>query len=338
MCITGLQPPILLCILLAILTTHVTPCLATSDAWIYVRVRSASLADWQHADGVPGRRFIDEVGRTGSLIPETECGSELRARLESLASAAGSDLLCSGCRPFLAPGGMLWMGPPEAGLWVRDPSGSGADGRSPSAISYEDLGETAKLWCDREPRMRWEEVVEVLDLSTAENLSFRLSDAEPWRALRNAYIRDKAAANLAIYLTGRSRPRLLALSLELPRVFADDLRPRTEAWTQEARPLSGANDLPPRWTPPLHADEARRSADRRFLAARVRGSEDRIYGRVDRILQSLFIEAEATDLLLVDARGGTDGFVAVLGQRLSEGEITQGKLVDRLVGLPQLSP
>jgi hypothetical protein len=162
--------------------------------------------------------------------------------------------------------------------------------------------------------MRWEEVVEILDLTAVENRAFQLQrdGAGPFAELRRAFLRDKSGANLAIYLAGTRRPPALIWSLELSSAFEETIVPLAAA------AAAGATIAPTRAAPsaiesafmdPAQLEESRR----RLFARRLLASRGRVYARCDRVLLSLSVDAQRGSLLVVDARDSRDPFVAVLG-------------------------
>jgi hypothetical protein len=180
--------------------------------------------------------------------------------------------------------------------------------------------------------LRWEELGEFLDLTLQENTALRrLEDPEhPLWMLRESFANDKRRSNLALYLLQRGDPIALGLQLDLASIYESPVR---EYWTEilsHELPVSLASG--PSGDDLDSADlastvavvdlasadlEVRIEAERRLFARRIQGSSGRVYGRLDRILQSLHAELSDDGILIIDARASSDPFVAIIGGTIS---------------------
>lgn len=285
---------------------------------VWIRCPEARLSAWNACDGAAGSRFVDLCRRDGWILPESVL---VTAELPE-APSSGTDLLWSG------------RGGPSVG-WVG--LGPGDDPiilewrRLSSSDAPRDLERESRAWLSGGPRIRWEEVVEVLDVTPGENLAFRnLQDTDhPLFAVRSAFLRDKRVASLALYLL-TLHPGEIGCSLELTRAYEDRAIPfftavvRDEAsafqsargFTPEDRETEDREtedrekaDRLPSWSGlPVEAQELAR---RRFFAWRILASEGRIYGRCDRILLSLAVEGPSGAWIFLDARESDEPFLAV---------------------------
>jgi hypothetical protein len=150
-------------------------------------------------------------------------------------------------------------------------------------------------------RLRWEEVEEFLSLSATQNLAVRTMPPSPehpiWR-LRRAYRTDKFFANAAVYFGRTGGAERLFLTTELVGAYEMDLIPWSERLLQEIQPQEGEDP-----------DGTR--AQRRLFLRRLRSSTPRVYGRFDRLLQSLQATWGRRAVIVVDASDSPDPFVAV---------------------------
>jgi hypothetical protein len=283
----------------------------------------AEWARWLDTDGVPGHRGIDRWLRQGWMLRPDELSADECAQLDAWVTHAGSDLLWIGEEAIaVAPAssqiestgpdgvpaprrraGLLPLGSGEGEVLLRWEG-------VPARAGLDHLSRETHAWLEGNRRLRWEEAVEILDLSSRENRAFQvLSDpANPYHRLRSTFVADKAAANLGIYLLGTRRPPALVWRLGLVRVFengpallARDVLatdPHPAAISGDSVGSLGAQRL----------EEARN----RLFCGRVLASRGRVYGRCDRILLSLAVEGARGALLIVDGRDSADPFVAVL--------------------------
>ena len=150
-------------------------------------------------------------------------------------------------------------------------------------------------------RLRWEEVEEFLSLSATQNHAVRSMPPSPehpiWR-LRRAYTADKFFANAAIFFGRTGGAERVFLTTELVLAYETDLMPWSERLLQENRPADGQ-------------DPGSAGAQRRLFLRRLRSSGPRIYGRFDRLLQSLQATWGPRAVIVVDAADSPDPFVAV---------------------------
>jgi hypothetical protein len=285
----------------------------------------AELARWEDADGVVGRRLADLCRLEGWILRPEELHRDEAALLAAAERETGDDLVW---RAGTDGGtGYLPLGVDEGVVPLRW-EGTLPPGE-PARLEAE-----SKPWLASARRMRWEEVVEILDLTAEENRAFQLQrdGAGPFASIRAAYLRDKSGANVAIYLAGTRRPRALLWRLELNRAFEETVSPLAASLLAE--PLPAILAARGAGAPPGDARDpgARDAARRRLFARRLLASRSRVYGRADRILLSLAAEAPRGTMLIVDARDSRDPFVAVLvvGQRLGRSTDRGSRLRDRL--------
>ncbi len=265
---------------------------SSDTSLILVRLSGLERGDWEHAHGVQGKRAYDHFLKSGQILPAGQLPPEFVDRLDLWSSDRG--------------GNLLWLGedvPPKA-----EAGGSFLSGRVPMGsigqrVYVDWQGEVARarvleaipvlenaLWLNRPDVVRWEEVVEILDLTRTENHAFRNLTAtdHPLVRFRSTFLQDKRAASLALYLNRKHRPPFLRLELNLLSVFVGVVQPFAAELSE---------------------------ADARYFAARVRNSMPSVAGRVDRILQSLYAEASDDTWVVVDARDSADPFVAWVGPR-----------------------
>jgi len=206
-----------------------------------------------------------------------------------------------------------WRARPAAGQRVLRLAGSLREAPAWLAAGGGPSVEFADAWDGRvqwgalrriagiEETLRWEEVEEFTSLTPAENAALLSMDCAPehplWR-LRRAFAADKLLANAALYFGRVEKPPRVLLRLELASTFEEDLCP----WAEE---VLAHTSLPAR------EEEDRFAARRRFFLHRLRSSAPRIYGRLDRVLQSLQEEWDGDACLIVDASGSRDPFLAV---------------------------
>jgi hypothetical protein len=278
---------------------------------------------WLNTDGVPGHRGIDRWLRQGWILRPDELSADECVRLDAWVTRAGSDLLWIGEEAIsVAPASSRAgsAGPdgvpaprPRTGLL---PLGSG-DGEVllrwegvPASAGLDRLSRETHAWLEGNRRLRWEEAVEMLDLTSRENRAFQVlgDPANPYYRLRSTFVADKAASNLGIYLLGTRRPPALVWHLGLVRAYENGpaLLARNVLTTGSipaALPGDSVGSLGP-----LRLERARN----RLFCGRVLASRGRVYGRCDRILLSLAVEGPRGALLIVDGRDSVDPFVAVL--------------------------
>ena len=257
---------------------------------VLVRVPGLGLQEWERAHGVPGKRAFDAFRAEGAVWSGpslTEIEEAVRVRLD-WAGREPAPRLHWWAEDALAGNeatrGQLSFGPADEAVVL---TWSGAAARR-GALSARDAL-SAALWLQRPDEMRWEEVIEILDLSRTENVAFRrLSDPEhPLVRFRSSFLRDKRRATLALYLNATERPRLLRLDLELARDFERHVRPL--------------------------ARKMREEGEAAYLGVRIENSGSSVAGRIDRILQSLLAESAPGTSILVDGTDSTDPFLAYWG-------------------------
>ncbi len=185
-----------------------------------------------------------------------------------------------------------------APAWMLDQSTASAElaaGWSGSA-SWRDLRRIAGL----DGVLRWEEVEEFLCLAPRQNrslISMNHAPSHPLWRIRRAYEADKVFANSGIYFGIASAADRVFIRLELIRDYEEDLLP----WTEGLLALRSPTD------PPGAAEE------RTFFARRLRSSDERVYARCDRILQSVQQEWGDRAWIVLDASGSPDPFAVVAG-------------------------
>lgn len=280
---------------------------------IYVALPGAERAAFLDPDGVIDRRFADDLARTGWLIEGENLSAAETEALDGWRTAVADGLL------LIAPrfsDRALYLGPEAGGVTIRT-RGEGHD----EPLAH--LADESRIWLDRLDRLRWEEVVECLDLTTQENLAFRnleleagarLGTPDALTALKQAFLRDKRVANLALYLGRTRRPAATGLRLDLAAAHGA-LTESLHAGGGKGETDLGTQALPTdaRGLPSLRAASPaqREAASQARFRARVLQSGSRIAGRCDRVLQSLLAEAENGTWLVIDARETARPFVAV---------------------------
>jgi hypothetical protein len=309
---------------------------------IFVEVPGAALAGWEDCDGVRGRRFVEACGADGWILRPRDLHGAEPGLLDAWRRRIGGDVLWLARAEPAAPGdlrleaasgrGLLWLGPPGDELLVRYrglPPGKRANRMLDEVRAGvgESLGGAAEL--------RWEEVVEMLDLTSSENLALRrLEDPmHPFARLTEAFVRDKRAANVGLYLLGFRPPAVLGMRLDLPGLYETEIVPFCrELAASSAVPSTLTAGDPESTSVASEPAEIREAIERRFFARRILASRGRVYGRLDRILQSLAGESPRGAVLVVDALLSPDPFVAVyrtggsLGDAGSRGEALAGWL------------
>lgn len=149
--------------------------------------------------------------------------------------------------------------------------------------------------------LRWEEVDEFISLSPSQNRALRTmppaEDHPLWR-LSRAFTGDKVYANAGLFYGRVAKAERVGLAMDLARAYEEEVLPWTEA--ELARLEEGGAGGEP-------------GSERRFFLRRVRSSASRVYGRLDRVFQSVEAEWGGRALLVVDASRSLDPFVAVRG-------------------------
>jgi hypothetical protein len=281
---------------------------------------------WLDADGVPGRRGVDRWLRQGWILRPDELSAGELTRLDAWIARAGDDLLWIGEEAGVGAAAAAGTGAGDPGgppgRTVRTgflPLGSG-DGTVflrwegvPARAGLDHLSRETHAWLGGHRPLRWEEAAEILDLNARENRAFLVlrDPANPFLPMRSAFVADKSAANLCIYLLGTRHPPALAWRMGLVRAFESgpvDLARGVLATRPSAATEPGGADIAPGSLGAERLEQARS----RLFCGRVLASRGRVYGRCDRILGSLAVEGERGTLLVVDARDSADPFVAVL--------------------------
>jgi hypothetical protein len=271
----------------------------------------AELARWEDSDGVVARRFVDLCRRYGWILRPEELMPDEIAALDAVAAQTGEDLVWRGSAS--ASSGFLPLGTGDGLVplrWEGDlPPGE------PGRVESE-----SRAWLASARRIRWEEVVEMLDLTGAENRAFQQQrdGAGLFSPIRAAYLRDKSGANLAIYLVGTRRPHALLWRLELNRAFEETVVPLAHGLLVETAADPTRSPMVASGALANGDPSALDAAHRRLFARRLLASRSRVYGRSDRILLSLAAEAPRGTTLIVDARASNDPFIAAfrVGERL----------------------
>lgn len=275
----------------------------------YVAIPEATLSSWQNADGVLGRRLVERFDKEGAIVRPSELPPEAHKVLAGWSAAVRHGIVYASAgnapRTFER---LLLLGPSDDPVTMR---WIGMNTSQESSL-LESLLPGHQAWLYEPNTLRWEEVGEFLDLTREENTALRrLEDpAHPLWMLRESFANDKRRSNLALYLLRRGDPAALGLQLDLAAAYEKPVR---EFWTEllsdelpvvlasESGDLAGA-DL-----------DVRIAGERRLFARRVQGSQGRVYGRLDRILQSLHGELSKDGILIIDARASSDPFVASIG-------------------------
>jgi hypothetical protein len=151
--------------------------------------------------------------------------------------------------------------------------------------------------------LRWEEVLEFASLTDRQTrllASMPETPGHPLWQMRHAYAVDRLFANAAIYYGRDRRPDRLFLSLGLAGAYEDRLLP----WTESTLAVAEGGDVPA-----LEREDAARI----LFLRRLRSSAPRVYGRVDRVLQSLQAEIGGGAFLVVDATESDSPFLVMAG-------------------------
>jgi len=273
---------------------------SVASSLLVVRLSGLGREDWQHAHGVPEKRAYDHFLAHGTILDPSKLSPGLVARLDRWSDLPYQDLLwleragsgdTSAAFDSAGSAGRVSFGATEQQVEV---AWRGPAARRVVLEAQADLEEA--LWLNRPDVVRWEEVVEILDLTRTENQAFRrlTDESHPLVRFRSTFLRDKRRASLALYLNARYRPRMLRFDISLPEVFGKVVEPFAENIAASRRGEEG---------------------DGRYFAARVRNSIPSVAGRVDRILQSLYAEAAPDTWVILDARDSSDPFVAWVGPR-----------------------
>ncbi len=291
---------------------------------LVVSAPSTERDDFLDPDGVLGRRFADQVRRHGWVLPAEQLSSEEIRALDRRRAEGRDDLVLSG------PGEeerALYLGPSEGGVLVR------AHGKLGVEDPLRDLEDESRTWLDHADRLRWEEVVEFAHLLPEENLAIRnlALDSSGLGGLKAAFLRDKRAANLALYLMETRAPRVMLLSLHLPAAQAELARDLALG-AESALPIRLALDAEQRPSLASLSVPLRETADGRFFVARMLAAGARVAGRCDRIYQSLAAGAPRGSWIVIDARDAAIPFVAVLraGARLGPASERGNDLLEAL--------
>jgi hypothetical protein len=153
-------------------------------------------------------------------------------------------------------------------------------------------------------RLRWEEVLEFASLTDRQTRALaEMPDipGHPLWEMRRAYAVDRLFANAAIYYGRDRNPQRLFLHLGLVQAYEEMLLPWTDS---ELAKLESGGDAP---------ELEKERATRRLFLRRLRSSAPRLYGRVDRVLQSIQAELGKDVFLVIDATGSEDPFIAIAG-------------------------
>lgn len=341
-------PVIVLMLLLSAMSAFVLDPASAEDAipMTYVSIPSARLASWEDADGVVGRRFVEQFGSLGAIHRPEELPAEAHEALSrwtesvrdavvyldidasaqppvgedaSRPAASGVEVSSSqsdrGARAGMSSSThfgderLLHVGPAESPILLR---WVGTNTDRASAL-LESLLPGHQAWLYESNALRWEEVGEFLDLTLRENTALRRLEApsHPLWLLRESFANDKRTANLALYLSRSSEPRALGLELDLAAVYEGPVRDLWRGILEEGSIPSVVVET----TGLAGADlGVQIASERRLFARRLEGSRGRVYGRLDRVLQSLYGELEETGILVIDARESLDPFVATIGR------------------------
>lgn len=309
---------------------------------LFVEASGARRSHFVDPDGVAGRRFADGLD-AGWLSDPSSLDASESDWLDGWASGTDAfDLLVGSSGAMsggLPAGSSIEVRRPTRG--ANDPQANrGNDGTVPAwrtlvlgpssapirvawngdraEASLERVQSGDEPWLSDAKTLRWEEVVELLELNRKENVAFRnLGEPNhPLTRFREAFLRDKRTANLALYCLASARPAAVALHLDLASSYENDVLDLVAP--------ALANELP-RDIERLEDASAgmRDAAESRFFAERVHASAGRVYGRLDRTFQSLRAELPRGSLLVIDARGGREPFVylEVVGEKMSEAQI-----------------
>lgn len=291
---------------------------------VVLRVPGFTRSAWEECDGVEGRRFYDRCMAEGTLLAADTVDPAMIAWLDHWSLALRENGPCVLWRDAAAPGTQL--PPPKA---ERPPHHFGDETtgfvlHADDGAQVERLVQESRGWLPDESRLRWEEAIEILELTRAENDAFRRLQSVSGPSarlvrLRDAFTRDKGMSNLGIWIVGAHRPAGVGWSLSLLSAFEE----AESALTVEA--FRSIETTPHASPPPSTSDGALAFSDldpvaldlaeRRFFAARVAASGGRVHGRVDRIFQSIAAIAPRGLLLVIDARESDDPFVALWSSR-----------------------
>jgi hypothetical protein len=185
----------------------------------------------------------------------------------------------------------------ESTEWLDPSGGPSADlaAASEGDLEWQVLRRIAGLDLD----LRWEEVDEFVNLSPGQNRALRSMPPNPahplWR-LSHAFAADKVYTNAALFYGRVEDADRVFLALDLARAYEEDVLPWTAVELARLEAEGGSADL---------------LSERRFFLRRVRSSASRIYGRLDRVLQSVDAEWHERVLLVADGSRSHDPFLAV---------------------------
>jgi len=292
---------------------------------VVLRVPGLTRSAWEQCDGVEGRRFYDRCVAEGRLLAADALDPALLEWLDGWSFALRERGPCVLWQDAVEPGTQLPSAEAASAEPERPPHRFGDE--TTGFALHADFGAPidrlvveSRGWLPDEPRLRWEEAIEILELTRAENDAFRRLESVSGPSarlgrLRDAFTRDKGMSNLGIWILGAHRPAGVGWSLSLLFAFED----AESVLTAEA--LRSAETTAHESPPPRSSDgalafadlgpEGRDLAERRFFASRVAASGGRVRGRVDRIFQSIAAIAPRGLLLVIDARESDDPFVAL---------------------------
>lgn len=250
--------------------------------------------------------WLDGVSKRGDLhavAPSSAAAVDsVRSLLRRDVSTTVVDL---GWRDHPA-GGTLILGIADelrrSSAW-EDPNGE------PSAVMLDAWRGTAHISdfhhvSGLDDKLRWEEVLEFASLTDRQTRTLAEmpdSPGHPLWEMRRAYAVDRLFANAAIYYGRDRHPRRLFVRLGLARAYEDMLLPWTDA---ELAATDSSYDTP---------DLEKERIARRLFLRRLRSSAPRLYGRLDRVLQSIQAELGKEAFLVIDAADSDDPFIAVAG-------------------------
>ncbi len=290
-------------ILLFLLLAAAAPAIAGTLVWIELPGARASTV----------RRLINEgllpwlatTSRRGDLLP---IDSAAAARIDSIRVDLRDD-----ARGHVIDIG--WQGRPAAGERVLtissellgDAEWEDSDGAPSPEMLAAWQGEAAisdfRHIAGLDEALRWEEVLEfasLTDLQTHTLAAMPATSGHPLWKIRHAYAVDRLFANTAIYYGRDRRPERLFLRLALASAYEDDLLP----WTASAIAAEESTRVSA-----LEAQET----ERLFFLRRLRSSAPRLYGRIDRVLQSVQVELGRETSLVVAATRSEDPFIVMAG-------------------------